>query len=49
MKIIYNVRHRYAIRLKFADESLTFLTTSVFGNILLYRRKFSAFIVVDII
>ena len=49
MRIIYNVRHRYAIRLKFAGKSLTFLTTLVFENILLYRRKFSAFIVVNII
>ena len=40
MKIIYNVRHRYAIRLKFADKSLTFLTTLVFGNIFCIAASF---------
>ena len=58
--IIYNVRHHYAIRLKFGDEFLTFLTklllegkasicSTIKENLLLYCRKFSAFAVVVII
>ena len=60
MKIIYNVRHRYAIRLKFGDKFLTFLTklvlegktsisSTIKENLLLYCRKFSEFLVVVII
>ena len=60
MRIIYNVRHRYAVRLKFGDKFLTFLTKLVFEgkasicsatkeNLLLYCRKFSGFVVVVII
>ena len=51
MRIIYNVKHRYVIRLKFADKFLTFLTklvlqakdricSTIKENLLLYRRKF---------
>ena len=60
MKIIYNVRHRYAIRLKFGDKFVTFLTklvlegktsisSTIKENLLLYCRKFSEFLVVVII
>ena len=59
MKIIYNVKHRYAIRMKFEDKILTFLTKLVLEakasicskikeNLLLNCRKFSAFVVVVI-
>ena len=60
MRIIYNVRHRYAIRLKFGDKFLTFLTklvlegktsisSTIKENLLLYCRNFSEFLVVVII
>ena len=58
MRITYNVRHRYAIRFKFVDKCLTFLTKLVLegkacptikANLLLYCHKFSAFVVVVII
>ena len=56
MKIINNVRHRYAIRLEFGDKFLTFLTTlvlereaSVCSTVKLsHCRKFSVFVVVVI-
>ena len=59
MRIIYNVKHRYVIRMKFGDKFLTFLTNLVLEtkasicstikeNMLLYCRKFSAFAVVVI-
>ena len=58
MRIIYNVT--YVIRLKFKDKSLTFLTklvlegkasicSTINENLLLYWRKFLAFIFVVII
>ena len=51
MRIIYNVKHRYVIRLKFADKFLTFLTklvlqakaricSTIKKNLLLHCRKF---------
>ena len=54
MRVFYNVKHCYAIRLKFGDKFLTFLTklvleatasicTTINENLLLYCRKFSAF------
>ena len=57
MRIIYNVKHHYAVHLKLGDKFLTSLTKLVFqvkssicstiiGNLLLYCLKFSAFIVV---
>ena len=59
MRIICNVKHRYAIRLRFGEKFLTFLTKLVFQrkasicstikeNLLLYY-KFSAFVVVVMI
>ena len=44
MRIICNVKHRYAIRLKLGDKFLTSLTSK--ENLLLYCCKFSAFVVV---
>ena len=60
MKLIYNARYCYAIRLKFGEKFLTFLNKLVLEgktricptieeNLLLYCRKFSAFVVVVII
>ena len=61
MRIIYNVRHRYAIRLKFGeDKFLTFLArlvlegkasncSTIKENLLLHCRKFLAFVVVVVI
>ena len=60
MKIIYNVRHCHAIRLKLGDKFLTFLIklllkgkasicSTIKENLLLYCRTFSAFVVVVII
>ena len=60
MRIIYIVRHWYAIALKFGDEFLTFLTklvlegkasfcSTIKENLLLYCRKFSVFVAVAII
>ena len=51
IRIIYNVKHRFVIRLKFGGKFLTFLTklvlerkASIFStikeNLLLYCRKF---------
>ena len=60
IRVIYNVRHGYAIHLKLGDKFLTFLTKQVIAgktsicstikeNLLLYCRKFSALVVVVII
>ena len=60
MRIIYNVKHRNVIRLKFGDKFLTFLTKLVLEekasicptikeNLFLYCGKFLAFVVVVII
>ena len=60
MRIIYNARHPYAVRLKFEDKLPTFLTkldlrgkasvcSTVIENLLLYCRKFLVFVVVVII
>ena len=60
IKISYNVKHRHAIALKFEDKFLTSLISLVLEvkasicstikeNLLLYCRKFSAFVVVLII
>ena len=51
MRIIYNVKHRYVIRLKSGDKFLTFLTrlalegkasicSAIIDNLLLYCRNF---------
>ena len=60
MGIMCNVKHHYTIRLKFRDKILTFLTklvleaktsicSTIKENLLLYCRKFSAFVAVVII
>ena len=60
MRVIYDVKHHYAIRLKFGDKFLTPLTklvleakasicSTVKENLLLYCSKFSAFVAVAII
>ena len=60
MRVMYNVKRCYAIRLKFGDKFLTSLTklvleakasiySTIKENLLLYCRKFSAFVVVVII
>ena len=60
MRVRCYVKHRYAIRLKFEDKLLTFLTkllleveasicSTIKENLVLYCRKFSAFAVVVII
>ena len=59
MRIIYNVKRCYAVRLKFGDKFLTLLIKFVLeeeasiastmkGNIILYCRKFLVFAVVVI-
>ena len=60
MRVTYNVKQRYTIRLKFGGKFLTSLTKLVLDakasirykikeNLLLYCRKFSTFVVVVII
>ena len=60
MRVIYYLKHRYAIRLKFEDKFLTSLAklilevkasicSTIKENLLSYCRKFSAFVVVVII
>ena len=60
MRVMYNVKHRYASRLKFRDKFLSSLTESVLvtrasicsttkEDPLLYCRKFSVFVVAVII
>ena len=60
MRVIYNAKHCSAVRLKFGDKFLTSLTklvleakasicSTIKENLLLYCRKFSAFVVVVII
>ena len=60
MRVTYNVKHRYACRLKFGGEFLTFLTklvleakasicSTIKENLLLYCRKFSTFVIVALI
>ena len=46
MRIIYNVKHRYVIRLKFGDKFLIFQTKLVLeGNFIGHRRRSDVFIV----
>ena len=60
MRVMYNVKDCYAICLKFGDKLLTSLIkllleakvticSTIKENLLLYCRKFSAFVVVVII
>ena len=60
MRVMRIVKHRYAIRLKFGGKFLTSLTkllleakagicSTIKENLLLYCRKFSAFVIVVII
>ena len=60
MRVTYNVKHRYAIHLKFGGKFWTSLTklvleakasicSTIKENLLLYCRRFSAFVVVVII
>ena len=60
MRITYNVKHRYVVRLKIGNKFLTFLNklvleekagicSTIKENLLLYYRKFLVFIVVVII
>ena len=60
MRVMHNVKHRYAIHFKFGDKFLTSLTklvleakasisTTTKENLLLYCRKFSAFAVIALI
>ena len=60
LRIIYNVKHRYEVRMKFGYEFLTSpanivlkkkasICSTIKENLLLYCRKFSAFIAVLII
>ena len=55
MSVVYSVKYRYAIRLKFAEKFFTSLTklvlqakaiicSTIKENLLLYFRKFSAFV-----
>ena len=56
MRVMYNVKHCHAIRLKFGNKLLTFLSklvleakakiySTIKENLLLYCRKSSAFVV----
>ena len=59
MRIVYNIKHCHAIRLKFGDTFLTSLTKlmlkakasirSIIKNTLSYCRNFSAFVIVVIV
>ena len=60
MRIIYNAKHRYAIRLRFGNKFLTSLTKLVLKvrvsiyfrikeNLLLFCNEFLAFVVIVII
>ena len=60
IRIIYNVKHCYAIHLKFVEKFLTSLSklvlkvntsicSTIRENLLLYCRTFSAFVIVVII
>ena len=60
MRIIYNVKHRYVVRMKLGDKFLTSLTklefeakasicSTIKENLLLYCRKFSGFVIIVII